>query len=109
MRRFAVEDMLGQFDHVLPYIDKGIGVSQVDGWLYAPLAVRSLDEPYTVYGLVAQRMERAERLLIATDSGIGEIATTCGFADGNYFAKAFRRARGTTPGEFRASTHRGEF
>lgn len=56
MRRSALE--IGQFDHVLPYIDKGIGVSQVDGWLYAPLAVRSEDEPYTVYGLVAERMER---------------------------------------------------
>ncbi|GGU51866.1 ABC transporter substrate-binding protein [Pseudomonas laurentiana] len=56
MRRSALE--IGQFDHVLPYIDKGIGISQVDGWLYAPLAVRSEDEPYTVYGLVAERMER---------------------------------------------------
>ncbi|MBC3435795.1 ABC transporter substrate-binding protein [Pseudomonas sp. BW16M2] len=56
LRRSAIE--IGNFDHILPYIDKGIGVSQVDGWLYAPLAVRSLDEPYTVYGLIAQRMER---------------------------------------------------
>jgi microcin C transport system substrate-binding protein len=58
LRRSAIE--IGRFDHVLPYIDKGIGVSQVDGWLYAPLAQRSLDEPYTVYGLVAEKMERAE-------------------------------------------------
>ncbi|WP_448196534.1 extracellular solute-binding protein [Pseudomonas putida] len=56
LRRSATE--IGQFDHILPYIDKGIGVSQVDGWLYAPLAVRSFDEPYTVYGLIARRMER---------------------------------------------------
>ncbi|WP_313457589.1 extracellular solute-binding protein [Pseudomonas sp.] len=56
LRRSAIE--IGQFDHVLPYIDKGIGVSQVDGWLYAPLAQRSFDEPYTVYGLIARRMER---------------------------------------------------
>ncbi|MEE1886633.1 extracellular solute-binding protein [Pseudomonas carassii] len=49
----------GQFDHLIPYIDKGIGVSQIQGWLYSPLAYRSLDEPYTVYGLVAQRMELA--------------------------------------------------
>ncbi|MCO7521026.1 MULTISPECIES: extracellular solute-binding protein [unclassified Pseudomonas] len=56
LRRSAME--IGQFDHVLPYIDKGTGVSQVDGWLYAPLALRSLDEPYTVYGLIAQRLER---------------------------------------------------
>lgn len=56
LRRSAIE--IGQFDHVLPYIDKGTGVSQVDGWLYAPLAQRSFDEPYTVYGLIARRMER---------------------------------------------------
>ena len=58
LKRSAIE--IGRFDHVLPYIDKGIGVSQVDGWLYSPLAQRSLDEPYTVYGLVAEKMERAE-------------------------------------------------
>ncbi|AZD09045.1 ABC transporter, periplasmic substrate-binding protein yejA [Pseudomonas chlororaphis] len=58
MRRSAIE--IGRFDHVLPYIDKGIGVSQLDGYIYSPLAQRSLDEPYTVYGLVAEKMERAE-------------------------------------------------
>lgn len=58
LRRSALE--IGQFDHILPYIDKGIGISQLDGWVYSPLAVRSQDEPYTVYGLVAQKMERAD-------------------------------------------------
>ncbi|MGN8342640.1 extracellular solute-binding protein [Pseudomonas sp. SMV71] len=58
MRRSAVE--IGHFDHLLPYIDKGIGVSQIDGLLYSPLAQRSLDEPYTVYGLVAEKMERSD-------------------------------------------------
>ena len=56
LRRSAIE--IGQFDHVLPYIDKGIGVAEVDGWLYAPLAVRAQDEPYTVYGLIARQLER---------------------------------------------------
>ncbi|ROL70647.1 extracellular solute-binding protein [Pseudomonas vranovensis] len=56
LRRSAIE--IGQFDHIIPYIDKGIGVAEVDGWLYSPLAVRSQDEPYTVYGLVAQKLER---------------------------------------------------
>lgn len=58
LRRSAIE--IGRFDHVSPYIDKGIGVSQLDGMVYSPLAQRSLDEPYTVYGLVAEKMERAE-------------------------------------------------
>ena len=57
MRRSAQE--IGQFDHIMPYIDKGTGVSQVNGLLYSPLAVKSLDEPYTVYGLIAQKIERA--------------------------------------------------
>jgi ABC-type oligopeptide transport system substrate-binding subunit len=43
LRRSAIE--IGRFDHVLPYIDKGIGVSQVDGWLYSPLAQRSWTSP----------------------------------------------------------------
>jgi microcin C transport system substrate-binding protein len=57
MRRSAQE--IGQFDHLMPYLDKGTGVSQINGLLYSPLAVRSLDEPYTMYGLVAQKMERS--------------------------------------------------
>lgn len=58
MRRSAQE--IGQFDHLMPYIDKGTGVSQLNGMVYSPLAVKSLDEPNTVYGLVAQRMERGD-------------------------------------------------
>lgn len=58
MRRSALE--IGQFDHLMPFTDKGMGVAQINGMLYSPLAVRSLDEPYTVYGLIAERMERGE-------------------------------------------------
>ncbi|MBK3480468.1 ABC transporter substrate-binding protein [Pseudomonas carnis] len=49
---------IGQFNYIVPYIDQGTGVAQVDQWVYSPLAFRSLDEPYTVYGLIAQKMER---------------------------------------------------
>ncbi|WP_430445223.1 MAG: extracellular solute-binding protein [Pseudomonas piscis] len=57
LRRSSLES--GPFDHLVPYIDKGTGVAEVDGWVYAPLAYRSQDEPYTVYGLVAQGLELA--------------------------------------------------
>ncbi|MEO9227988.1 MAG: AraC family transcriptional regulator [Devosia sp.] len=50
-----------------------------------------------------RRIEQAERLLLATDATIEAIARNCGFADGNYFAKAFRRANGITPTEFRSA------
>ncbi|TDV56821.1 microcin C transport system substrate-binding protein [Pseudomonas graminis] len=49
---------IGQFNYLTPYVDQGISVSQIDTWVYAPLGYRSLDEPYTVYGLVAEKMER---------------------------------------------------
>ncbi len=48
-----------------------------------------------------QRMALAHRLLVATDATVAEIAGACGFADGNYFAKAFRRHTGLTPSAFR--------
>lgn len=50
-----------------------------------------------------RRMERIERLLLATEMKVGEIAAATGFADGNYLAKVFRRRRGMTPLAFRAS------
>ncbi len=49
---------IGQYNYLTPYVDQGISVSQIDAWVYAPLAYRSLDEPYTVYGLVAEKLER---------------------------------------------------
>lgn len=49
---------IGQFNYLNPYVDQGINVVQLDAWVYSPLAYRSLDEPYTVYGLIAERMER---------------------------------------------------
>jgi len=57
LRRSSTED--GAFDHIVPYVDRGTGVTQVDSWLYSPLGYRSKDEPYTVYGLVARQFELA--------------------------------------------------
>lgn len=55
----------------------------------------------------AARMERATRLLIATDQPVGAIAAATGFANGNYFAKAFRRLNGISPSEYRAAAAAG--
>lgn len=56
--------------------------------------------------VIEQRMQSAQRLLLATDSTIGEIAKECGFADSNYFAKAFRRRTLQTPSEYRSRHER---
>jgi AraC family transcriptional regulator len=50
-----------------------------------------------------RRLDRVERLLLATEMSVGEIARLTGFADGNYLAKAFRRKRGMAPLQFRAT------
>jgi AraC family transcriptional regulator len=53
--------------------------------------------------VLARRLARAERLLLATEMGVGEIARLTGFANANYFAKVFRKKRGAAPLEYRAT------
>jgi AraC family transcriptional regulator len=51
----------------------------------------------------ARRIERAERLLLATEMTVSAIAAATGFADANYLAKVFRRHRGMAPLDYRAT------
>lgn len=53
--------------------------------------------------VLQRRLERIERLLLATDMSVVAIARATGFADANYLAKAFRRKRGVAPLQFRAA------
>ena len=62
----------------------------------------ALGQPPSAY-VQARRMERTERLLLATEMTVSDIAAATGFSDGNYLAKAFRRYRGMAPLEFRAT------
>ena len=52
------------------------------------------------------RMRKACRLLTAPYASIKEVAAACGYDDPNYFARAFRKARGYTPSEWRRGTGR---
>lgn len=51
-----------------------------------------------------ERMRLASRLLPNTALSIKEISAACGFADPNYFAKAFRTSFGVSPTGFRRTT-----
>lgn len=53
-----------------------------------------------------KRLERVERLLLATEMPVGAIAPATGFSDGNYLAKVLKRRRGLSPLEFRAAGRR---
>lgn len=50
-----------------------------------------------------RRIERIERLLLATDMSVVAIAEATGFSDANYLAKTFRRRHAMTPLDYRAA------
>lgn len=47
--------------------------------------------------IVTLRLEKAEKLLLSTESSCEEIANICGFHDRNYFSRCFSAAYGMTP------------
>ena len=49
------------------------------------------------------RMQKARELLLDPGNRISEISGMVGFSDSNYFSKAFRKAFGVSPSEFRDS------
>ena len=53
--------------------------------------------------MLRMRMEEAVTVLRSSPSPIKAVARSCGFADANYFAKAFRRSFGMSPRDFRQS------
>ncbi len=49
------------------------------------------------------RMEQARRLLRQQRLSIKEIAAACGYSNGQYFSRAFKRHCGMTPGQWRSN------
>ena len=51
--------------------------------------------------IARQRIEKAKKLLSATDKPMKEIAALCGYCNAGYFTNAFRAATGVTPKAWR--------
>ena len=51
---------LGGFDNFMPWLPKGTAAAGVGEYLYDTLTVRSLDEPFSEYGLLAETIEWPE-------------------------------------------------
>lgn len=47
----------GSFDSLNPFINKGVAADDI-GLIYDTLTINSLDEPFTVYGLLAEKIEK---------------------------------------------------
>ena len=63
--------------------------------------VSFLEDQSPVEYLQNYRLEKAKHLLLDDAYNISEVAWDCGFSNGNYFARLFRRKEGCSPGEWR--------
>ncbi len=52
--------MPGSFDSLNPLIVRGNAVAGMREYIYEPLMARGLDEPFTLYGLIAETVEMAD-------------------------------------------------
>ena len=62
---------------------------------------KSMTRKTPVDYLVAYRVEKASRKLLANDMSVTEIAYASGFNDLSYFIKTFKKLKGQTPAAFR--------
>lgn len=56
-----VQGVLGTFDSLNPLIVKGLAVQSVRGYVIESLMARGYDEPFTLYGLLAQSVETDDK------------------------------------------------
>jgi peptide/nickel transport system substrate-binding protein len=52
-----VQGVLGTFDSLNPFVVKGLAALGLRGYVYESLLARGYDEPFTLYGLLAQSVE----------------------------------------------------
>lgn len=72
---------------------------------YNPIYLNRIFKEYSGMSIhkymLTERLKLGERLLIATDLGVDEIAEKCGFSERSRFCTAFKNHTGKTPLEYR--------
>jgi len=106
-----------QLDRVVVYIRQHY-MHQISGKQLAYVAAMSESTLYrhfvATFGksptafLIEQRLRHAEELLRQSDMKLMEIATACGFYDGNYFCTVFKRFYGITPRHYRLNSRQNK-
>ena len=69
--------------------------------------IKYLYKTATAGSAEARQLEKAKKLLKATDKSSGEIAAEVGYKDPHYFSFVFKKTVGMTPREYR-NAERGE-
>jgi len=83
-------------------VDRLAAVANLSRAHFVRQFTQAFGQPPSDY-VLSRRLERIERLLLATELKVSQIAQATGFNDANYLAKTFRRHRGLAPLEFRAT------
>jgi transcriptional regulator GlxA family with amidase domain len=92
--------------HVEQNLDKPIKSSELatvvrlDPAYFCRVFRASFGEPPLQY-VSRRRVERAQKLMLSTDTSLSQIAFDCGFADQAHFSRSFRRVAGETPRAWR--------
>lgn len=89
-------------DHLHESLDRNLVAAE---WGLNPAYLSQLTGKMTGGGfaeyLTARRLDRAKRLLLATELTVYQIAAQCGFATSAHFVKRFRERVGVPPGKYR--------
>jgi peptide/nickel transport system substrate-binding protein len=60
-----VQGLIGTFDSLNPFVVRGLALQQVRGYVIESLMVRGYEEPFTLYGLLAESVETdADRRMV---------------------------------------------
>jgi transcriptional regulator GlxA family with amidase domain len=104
-----MSEMLRVVDYIRANLDKPLGVSdlaKLSGLSrahFSRIFARSEGLPPAEF-VLNERTRAAAKILASNENvAVKEVATMAGFADTNYFAKAFRRLYGASPTEFRTT------
>ena len=76
---------------------------------YNPIYLNRIFKEYSGMSIhkymLTERLKLGERLLLATDLSVDEIAEKCGFSERSRFCTAFKNHTKKTPSEYRKNTH----
>lgn len=93
-------------DYIDSHLDRSLTIKELANHIYrSPShAINIFKNSFgkTPYDYMLERkIETAKMLLKNTNMKIGDVCTECGFTDGHYFSRYFKKCVGTSPNEYR--------